>query len=132
MGALLLCTSFIRIGVEMLLTTMIFFSVVFFAFSPIAFLPHMVQRKSGLIVVISSVAGKVPIPLRASFAASKHALQAFSDALRAEMAIHHINVLVSSPEYVPSDVTTAENDEIAEPEDKKKGKLDFFRPFALS
>lgn len=79
----------------------------------------MVQRKSGQIVVISSVAGKVPIPFRSSFAASKHALQAFSDALRAEMAVHHVKVLVSSPEYIPSDTQITENDEIAGPEDKK-------------
>lgn len=78
----------------------------------------MVQQKSGHIVIISSVAGKVPIPFRSSFAASKHALQAFSDALRAEMAIHEVQVLVSSPEYIPNDVQISENDESAEPEDK--------------
>lgn len=82
----------------------------------------MVQHKSGHIVIISSVAGKVPIPFRSSFAASKHALQAFSDALRAEMAIHQIKVMVSSPEYIPSDMELTENDEAAEPE-KKKSKF---------
>lgn len=79
----------------------------------------MVQRKDGHIVIISSVAGKVPIPFRSSFAASKHALQAFSDALRAEMAIHNVKVLVSSPEYIPSDMQLTENDEAAAPEEKK-------------
>lgn len=79
----------------------------------------MVNRKEGYIVLISSVAGKVPIPFRSSFAASKHALQAFSDALRAEIAIHNIKVLVSCPEYIPSDVQIEENDETAAPEEKK-------------
>lgn len=85
----------------------------------------MVQRKEGHIVLVSSVAGKVPIPFRSSFAASKHALQAFSDALRAELAIHNIKVLVSCPEYIPSDAQLTENDETAAPEeqkDEKKGK----------
>lgn len=68
----------------------------------------MIERKSGKIVFISSVAGKVPIPFRSSFAASKHALQAFSDSLRAEIAVHNIHVLVSSPEYVANDLTQAE------------------------
>lgn len=63
----------------------------------------MIARKSGKIVFISSVAGKVPIPFCSSFAASKQALQSFSDTLRAEMAIHNINVLVSSSEYIAVD-----------------------------
>lgn len=68
----------------------------------------MLTRKSGHIVFISSVAGKVPIPFRSSFAASKHALQAFSDTLRAEIATHNIKVLISSPEYIVNDVQTDE------------------------
>lgn len=68
----------------------------------------MVSRKTGHIVFISSVAGKVPIPFRSSFAASKHALQAFCDTLRAEVAIHNINVLISSPEYVVNDMQISE------------------------
>lgn len=68
----------------------------------------MIERKSGRIVFISSIAGKVPIPYRSSFAASKHALQAFSDSLRAEVALHNVKVLVSSPEYIANDLTQAE------------------------
>lgn len=74
----------------------------------IAILPGMIARKSGKIVFISSVAGKVPIPFRSSFAASKHALQAFSDTLRAEVTLHNIKVLVSNPEYIATDLTRAE------------------------
>lgn len=73
-----------------------------------AILPGMIARKSGKIVFIGSVAGKVPIPFRSTFAASKHALQAFSDTLRAEVAVHNINVLVSNPEYIATDLTVAE------------------------
>lgn len=89
----------------------------------------MVQRKEGHIVLVSSVAGKVPIPFRSSFAASKHALQAFSDALRAEMAIHNIKVLVSCPEYIPSDAQLTENDETAAPEEQKDEKKGTSRTF---
>lgn len=65
----------------------------------------MIHRKSGKIVFVSSVAGKVPIPFRSSYAASKHALQAFSDSLRAEIAMHNVKVLVSSPEYIAKDLS---------------------------
>lgn len=68
----------------------------------------MIARQTGKVVFISSVAGKVPIPFRSSFAASKHALQAFSDTLRAEIAAHNIKVLVSNPEYIASDLTKAQ------------------------
>lgn len=92
----------------------------------------MVQRKEGHIVLVSSVAGKVPIPFRSSFAASKHALQAFSDALRAEMAIHNIKVLVSCPEYIPSDAQLTENDETAAPEEQKDEKKGIHQGLSIS
>lgn len=65
----------------------------------------MIHRKTGKIVFVSSVAGKVPIPFRSSYAASKHALQAFSDSLRAEVAMYNVKVLVSSPEYIAVDLS---------------------------
>lgn len=40
-----------------------------------AFLPSMIERKSGTIVFVSSVVGRLPIPYRSSYTASKHALQ---------------------------------------------------------
>lgn len=63
----------------------------------------MVQRKQGKIVCVSSVAGLIPIPFRSSYAASQHALQAFCDSLRAEIAIHNIQVLVCNPGYKATD-----------------------------
>lgn len=65
----------------------------------------MVHRQSGKIVFVGSVAGKVPIPFRSAFSASKHSLQAFADALRAEVAMYHVKVLVSSPEYIAVDLS---------------------------
>lgn len=68
----------------------------------------MIHRKSGKLVFISSVAGLVPIPYRSAFAASKHALQAFCDSLRAEIAAYNVQVLVSSPEYIAIDLSKNE------------------------
>ncbi|KAF4525287.1 hypothetical protein B566_EDAN009371 [Ephemera danica] len=51
-----------------------------------ALLPSMLERKTGHIVVIGSILGQISIPHRAPYSASKHALQAFCDSLRAEVA----------------------------------------------
>jgi len=52
-------------------------------------LPHMTQRKAGLIVGISSVAGRVGVPLRTAYCAAKHGLIGYLDALRAETEVHY-------------------------------------------
>ncbi|XP_058066468.1 dehydrogenase/reductase SDR family protein 7-like [Anopheles bellator] len=65
-----------------------------------ACLPSMVARKEGRIVSISSVQGKFAIPHRSSYCASKHALQAFCDSLRAEVAKDNIKVTLISPGYI--------------------------------
>jgi short-subunit dehydrogenase len=70
-----------------------------------AVLPAMRERRSGHFVVISSVAGYVATPLRAAYAASKHAIRAFSDALRAENHDVGLRVTVACPGYVRTDVS---------------------------
>lgn len=65
----------------------------------------MVERKSGHIVFISSVQGLIAIPDRSAYAATKHAMQAFGDSLRAEMKQHYIDVTVVSPGYVQTAVS---------------------------
>lgn len=65
-----------------------------------ALLPDMIRRRSGHIVAISSIQGKLAIPFRSAYAASKHALQAFFDSLRAEVTDQGIHVSVISPSYI--------------------------------
>lgn len=60
----------------------------------------MLKKKSGHIVFISSVQGLVAVPDRSAYSASKHALQAFGDSLRAEVASENIAVTVASPGYI--------------------------------
>lgn len=52
-------------------------------------LPHMTGRKSGLIVGISSVAGRAGVPLRTAYCAAKHGLIGYLDALRSETEVHY-------------------------------------------
>ncbi|KAG9473423.1 hypothetical protein GDO78_013551 [Eleutherodactylus coqui] len=70
-----------------------------------ALLPSMIQKKGGHIVVISSVQGKISIPFRSAYSASKHATQAFFDCLRAEMVPHDIAVTVISPGYIQTNLS---------------------------
>lgn len=70
-----------------------------------ALLPSMIQRRSGHIVVISSVQGKIAIPCRSAYAASKHATQAYFDCLRAEIEQHGIPVTVISPGYIRTNLS---------------------------
>ncbi|XP_077131456.1 dehydrogenase/reductase SDR family member 7B isoform X1 [Ranitomeya variabilis] len=70
-----------------------------------AFLPSMIKNKRGHIVAISSVQGKISIPFRSAYSASKHAMQAFCDCLRAEMVPHDIAVTVVSPGYIQTNLS---------------------------
>ncbi len=60
-------------------------------------LPHMRQQKSGRIINISSVGGKVYTPLGAWYHATKHALEGWSDCLRLELKPFHIDVVIVEP-----------------------------------
>lgn len=70
-----------------------------------AVLPSMIARRSGHIVPISSVIGHVGIPQRSAYAASKHALHGFFDALRAETAKHGLRVTIVCPGYIRTNIS---------------------------
>lgn len=70
-----------------------------------AVLPGMLKRKSGMLVVVSSVMGKFGAPLRSGYAASKHALQGYFDSLRAEMHDYNIKILIVCPGYIRTNVS---------------------------
>ncbi len=63
-------------------------------------LPHMIERGSGHIVGVSSLAGKVGVPLRTAYCPAKHAVLGFFDSLRAEVAYHGIKVSTIVPGVV--------------------------------
>lgn len=68
-------------------------------------LPDMLARKSGHIIVISSVMGKIGTPFRSAYAASKHALHGWFDCLREEVLADNIKVTTICPGYVHTNVT---------------------------
>lgn len=57
-----------------------------------AVLPHMIARKTGDILVTSSVAGVVPVVWEPVYTASKHAVQAFVHTLRRQVIPHGLRV----------------------------------------
>ena len=60
-------------------------------------IPHMRAQKSGTIINISSMGGKIYTPFGAWYHASKHALEGFSDCLRLELRHFGIHVVVVEP-----------------------------------
>lgn len=62
-----------------------------------AVLPHMRLRKSGRIVNISSISGRIGLPGLAPYAASKHAVEGFSESLRLELLPFGIHVTLIEP-----------------------------------
>jgi len=60
-------------------------------------LPHMRERGWGRIVNVSSIYGRTTTPLTGWYQASKHALEALSDALRVEVASHGVSVVLVEP-----------------------------------
>lgn len=64
----------------------------------------MIQRHSGMIVNISSVAGKIGQAGIANYSATKHAVNGLSEALRVELAHHGIHVLLICPTSTKTDI----------------------------
>jgi NADP-dependent 3-hydroxy acid dehydrogenase YdfG len=59
--------------------------------------PHMRMQRTGRIINISSIAGKLSTPANGGYSATKFALEALSDALRLELAPFGIQVVLVEP-----------------------------------
>ena len=70
-----------------------------------ALLPHVTARGSGHLLFISSIAGKVGVPMRTAYCAAKFGLVGYADALRAELSQSGISVHVVCPGSVATDVS---------------------------
>ncbi|KAM6469859.1 dehydrogenase/reductase SDR family member 7C [Liasis olivaceus] len=68
-----------------------------------AFLPNMISRRTGQIVLVSNIQGKLGVPFRAAYAASKHAALGFFDCLRAELQEFGVCVSTVTPSFIRSD-----------------------------
>jgi NAD(P)-dependent dehydrogenase (short-subunit alcohol dehydrogenase family) len=96
-----------------------------------AFLPAL-RRGRGRIVNISSIGGRVALPMAGPYAASKFALEAISDSLRREVTRHGVDVVVIEPGGIKTPIWAkggARADEMRErmPEDAERLYGDLIR-----
>ncbi|MFQ5434118.1 MAG: SDR family oxidoreductase [Anaerolineae bacterium] len=57
----------------------------------------LLKTAKGRIINISSVSGKIAYPFMGAYAASKHAVEALSDALRRELLLYGVDVILVEP-----------------------------------
>ena len=77
-----------------------------------AVISHMKEKKSGHIVNISSVAGRIVFPAGSVYCATKHAITAFSEGLRQELSVRsNIRVTCIEPGVVATELTNTITDE---------------------
>ena len=77
-----------------------------------AVLPHMRREERGTIINISSVAGRVAFPGGGTYCGSKFALEAMSDALRAEVQEFGIDVVLIEPGPVTTNFSDRASTEV--------------------
>lgn len=70
-----------------------------------ALLGRMAARQKGRVVMISSIAGKVGVPLRTAYSAAKFGLIGYANALRAEVAELGLQVHVIAPGSISTNVS---------------------------
>ena len=68
-----------------------------------AFLPHL-RRARGRIVNVGSIAGRSSLPFLGAYAASKHALEAVTDALRVELRPFGVEVSIVEPATIATPI----------------------------
>lgn len=71
--------------------------------------PHLIQRRTGYIVNISSLAAHNPVPNGAAYAASKWALNGLSVSAAEELRAHGIRVSLVCPGSVDTDLVPGQN-----------------------
>lgn len=81
-----------------------------------AVLPSMRERRSGLLIHISSAAGRVTVPAMAAYCASKYALEALTDSLRYELVPFGIDAILVEPGIYRTQIF----DRILEPADRQR------------
>jgi len=64
-----------------------------------AVLPHLRAQESGRVINVSSLLGLIPAPFMAVYAATKHAVEGYSESVDHELREHGVRVLLVEPAY---------------------------------
>jgi short-subunit dehydrogenase len=96
-------------------------------------LPSMRERGEGRIINISSGLGFTPAPYSAHYAATKHALEGYSESLDHEVRAFNVRVSLIEPAFVrsPFDQNSLEPDQKLREYDQARADLDSFLKVAL-
>lgn len=65
--------------------------------------PHMRERRTGMIVNVGSIAGKVTLPWFTLYSATKYALGSWTDGLRMELKPYGVHAMTVCPGYVKTE-----------------------------
>ncbi len=97
-----------------------FFEINFFSAVTLtkSILPHMIERKSGQIVAISSVVGFFGFGMRTAYSATKHAMKGFFESLRIEEAPNGVEVNVVYPGSIQTNISKNALNEAGSAHDK--------------
>ncbi len=76
-----------------------------------AVVPYFRERRSGTLINVTSSVGIVPMPLVSVYAASKHAIEGFTEALSYELAYFGVGTKIVEPGYGPTTSFTANSSE---------------------
>ncbi|HEX5808075.1 MAG TPA: SDR family NAD(P)-dependent oxidoreductase [Anaerolineales bacterium] len=74
------------------------------AFLPLLGTDRSLSGKPGRVINMSSVSGKIGYPFIGAYAASKHALEGFSETLRRELMLYGIDVIIIGPGSVATPI----------------------------
>ncbi len=80
-----------------------------------AFLPHFRERRGGVIVNVSSVGGRITIPLYSVYHATKWAVEGFSEALVYELEPFGIRIKIIEPGPINTDFYDRSQDVMSRP-----------------
>jgi NAD(P)-dependent dehydrogenase (short-subunit alcohol dehydrogenase family) len=80
-----------------------------------AFLPHLRERRSGVIVNVASVGGRITFPLYSLYHATKWAVEGFSEALIYELEPFGIRVKIIEPGPIKTDFYDRSLDVMSKP-----------------
>jgi NAD(P)-dependent dehydrogenase (short-subunit alcohol dehydrogenase family) len=81
-------------------------------------LPHMREQHAGHIINISSIAGRMSLPMMGWYCASKHGLEAMTDALRVEVAPFGVKVTLIEPGSFGTSIWASGAGSLPEPSDQ--------------
>ena len=74
-----------------------------------AFLPSLIKKKNGHIIIMSSVSGWIGLPKAAAYGPTKAALRSFAQSVRYDLNPKGIKVQLCSPGFVETQATSINN-----------------------